>query len=138
MLDVTLGPWLLDSNHHTNKWWLDSNYNSLFQHNNNTWMTFPAKHLGRIRYCVGNLESPPPMRTSHRVEISTRTRYLEVTSKTKIEARKEHNEHIHHYSLEIRSAFLALPHHIQRLTDFIPAIKEPMGYLADEPRYIRV
>jgi hypothetical protein len=133
-LDAPLGPWLLDSNNQNSEWWLDSNSHSLYQHNENTGRQFSATNYGRLRFCANGMDAPPPIRPSHRVEISSRMRYMKVTSNTKIEIHNdEHTKNVHHYTPEIESAFFALPIHVQRLTGSIPTLHEPAGYQEDEP-----
>jgi predicted nucleotidyltransferase len=81
------------------------------------------------------MEASPTIRPSHRVEISSRMQYLEVTSKIKIEVRNnEHIDHVHYYTTSyIGSAFFTLPINVQGLTGSIPVFHEPTCYPEDAP-----
>jgi hypothetical protein len=71
-----------------------------------------------------------PNSPSHRVEVSERSRFLEITAKTRNVTRdkKAHTDHIHECTSEISSTVFELPRHVQRLTASIPEFVTPRVY----------
>jgi hypothetical protein len=77
---------------------------------------------------------PRPGKCSTRIQVTQRTRYLEVTAKFNIVTSQDAvPTALHSYTSGIGLSFLSLPWHIQRLTGDIPALSTPMLFDLDEP-----
>jgi hypothetical protein len=128
-LDVPMGSWLMDNNRQNNKWWLDPHSRSLYQYTKHKLIWYTAINYGRLRFHTAGTETLPPNYPSHRVEISKRSRYLEITVKTQIASREEeYSERLHEYTSEFSPAFFELPRHVQHLIGLIPDVITPPVY----------
>jgi hypothetical protein len=78
--------------------------------------------------------SPTTGKCSKRIQVTKRTRYLEVTAKVYIvNIQDTVPTSLHNYISGIWLSFLSLPRHIQILTGDIPALPTPLSFDLDEP-----
>jgi hypothetical protein len=104
------------------------------------YITIPTKKRKRGHYMLpstteaqaSGTQSSPSNSPSHRLEISERSMYLDITAKTRIVTREEvHTDHTHEYKSKISSASFKLPRHMQCLTGLIPEFVTPHVYQED-------
>jgi hypothetical protein len=77
---------------------------------------------------------PRPGQCSHRIQVTQRTRYLEVTAKVDILTSQDTvPTPLHSYTSGIGLSLMSLPWYIQRFAGDIPAIPTLMPFEFDEP-----
>jgi hypothetical protein len=87
-----------------------------------------------IRFSRTPMSVPCPDQCSHRIKVTKRARYIEVTAKVDIVTSQDTvPTPIHSYTLSIGLSFLSLPWHIQRLTGEIPALPTTLPFDFNRP-----
>jgi hypothetical protein len=133
-LTAPMGDWLNTQNHQETEWWLSVQDKCIYRQNTGEWSQFTQLNLGRLRFSKTPRIVTQPNGFSRRIQVTQRTQYHEVAAKVNIVHRTNvGSTHIHNYTSGIGLLFLALPRHIQRLTEDIPALPTPTPFDFDEP-----
>jgi hypothetical protein len=106
----------------------------IYRHTSGKWSKYAGHTFSQLRFSATPMPVPRPGQCSHRIQVTQRIRYLEVTVKVDIVTSQDAVPTLlHSYTSGTGLLFLSLPRHIQRLNGDIPALPEPLPFDLDEP-----
>jgi hypothetical protein len=121
------------------EWYVDCIRNTLYRHMEGVWLRHHTSKSSRMRFRSEGDGCDKPERVTHIVEISERTRYIEVTELKKIcEEGTSDCDVPFRYETRSRNSGSQLPQHVQRLVGDIAALDVPGNWDSNEPRDLLV
>jgi hypothetical protein len=113
-IDTYMGASLDYPVHHESEWCLKFGERCIYQHTNREWSQCPHHSFSRLCFSTTPMPFHHPGQCSHRIQVTQRTRYLEVTAKVDIVTiQYTVTTPLHSYTSSMWLSFVSLPRHTQ-------------------------